>query len=84
MSNRSVFSNSALQLLIVYIGHNSNFLLLLVVIDVRCVTILSKWIIMIMECEIREGVKCCRFRLRPSLPFAAVSATMEEWRFCET
>ncbi len=72
MSNRSNFSNFSLQLIIVYIRHNRNFLLLLVVIDVRGVTILSKWIIMVMECEVREGEKCCRFRLRPSLPCAAV------------
>ena len=72
MSNRSIFSNFALQLIIVYSGHNRNFLLLLVVIDVRVVTILSKWIIMVMECEVREGVKCCRFRLRQSLHCAAI------------
>ena len=72
MSNRSIFSNFALQLIIVYIGHNRNFVVLLVVIDVRGITVLSKWIIVVMECEVREGVMCCRFRLRPSLPCAAV------------
>ncbi len=71
MSNRSIFSNFALQLIIVYIGHNRNFMLFLVVIDVRGITIPSKWIIVVMECEIR-GVMCCRFRLRPSLTCAAV------------
>ena len=71
MGNLSIFSNFALQLIIVYSRHNRNFLLLLVVIDVRGVNILSKWIIMVTECEVREGEKC-RFRLRPSLPCAAV------------
>ena len=72
MSNRSIFSNLALQLIIVYIGQNSNFMLLLVVIVVRGVSILIRWIIVEMECEVREGVMCCWFRLRPTLPIATV------------
>ena len=27
---------------------------------------------LVMECEVKEGAKYCRFRLRPSLPCDAV------------